>query len=117
MKQLITQHVTPHLLRVGLAVAIGLAIPTVAVLAKGPDASNKGQGIAAQHRPADAGKPTDAGKPDNTGKPDDSGKPENAGDRPHNHGWFVSQVAKSDATTGQAHGDAVSTEAQSDDGK
>jgi hypothetical protein len=40
MKQLITQHVTPHLLRVGLAVAIGLAIPTAAVLAKGPDASN-----------------------------------------------------------------------------
>jgi hypothetical protein len=111
MKQLITQHVTPHLLRVGLAVAIGLAIPTAAVLAKGPDSSNKGQTIAKEHRPANAG------KPDDTGKPDDKGKPETAGDRPHNHGWFVSQVAKSDATTGAAHGEAVSTEAQSDDGK
>jgi hypothetical protein len=112
MKQLITHHITPHLLRVGLAVAIGLAIPTAAVLAKGPDASNKGQTIAKEHRPANAGKPSETGKDDQN-----SGKPENAGDRPHNHGWFVSQVAKSDATTGQAHGEAVSAEAQSDDGK
>jgi hypothetical protein len=106
-----------HILRLGLAAAIGLAIPTAAVLAHGPDSSNKGRAIAAQHKPADSGKPTDAGKPTDRGKPTDAGKPESAGSRPHNHGYWVSLAAKSDATTGSAHGDAVSTVAQSDAGK
>jgi hypothetical protein len=99
-----------QVLRIGLAAAIGLAIPTAAVLAKGPDSANKGQTIAAQHKSTNS-------KPTNTGKPAGKGKPETAGSRPHNHGWFVSQVAKSNATSGRAHGQAVSTEAQSSDGK
>jgi hypothetical protein len=43
-------------------------------------------------------------------------------DRPQNHGWYVSQVAQTSGTvgaqsTGGNHGEAVSTEAQSQDGK
>jgi hypothetical protein len=38
-------------------------------------------------------------------------------ERPHNHGWYVSQVAKDHSVTGRAHGKAVSAEARSDDGK
>jgi hypothetical protein len=47
----------------------------------------------------------------------DEDKPETAGERPHNHGWYVSQVAKDKSTTGRAHGLAVSTVAKSDQGK
>ena len=103
--------VKQRILRVGLAVAVGLAIPTAGVLAKGPNPANNGHGHADQHKPTNTGKP--AGK----GKPETAGKPEDAGSRPHNHGWFVSQVAKSNATSGRAHGQAVSTEAQTEDGK
>jgi hypothetical protein len=98
-------YIKTHFLRIGLAAVIGLAIPTAAVLAKGPDSANKGQTIAAQHKAA------------NSGKADEANTPETAGSQPHNHGWFVSQVAKSKATTGRAHGQAVSAEAQSSDGK
>src|SRR5260370_156004 len=75
-----------HVLRIGLAAAIGLAIPTAAALAKGPDANNKGQSIAAQHKSTNS-------KPTNTGKPAGKGKPVTAGSRPHNHGWVSSQLA------------------------
>lgn len=40
---------------------------------------NHGQEVAAEHRPADAGKPADAGPPEAAGKPDGAGKPEGAG--------------------------------------
>jgi len=37
--------------------------------------------------------------------------------RPHNHGWYVSQAAHDKSTTGAAHGKAVSAVARGDDGK
>ncbi len=99
-----------RILRIGLAAAIGLAIPTAGVLAKNPDAGTKGHAAADQHKPTNTGKPAGKGKADTT-------ETDTGPSRPHNHGWFVSQVAKSNATTGAAHGAAVSTEAQTDDGK
>jgi hypothetical protein len=54
---------------------------------------------------------------------EDTGKPETAGDRPLNHGWFVSQVAKDHSQTAKnsegvwTHGAAVSLVAKGDDGK
>ena len=41
----------------------------------------------------------------------------NAGDRPENHGWFVSQAAKEHSLTDRAHGDAVSKVARGGEGK
>lgn len=38
-------------------------------------------------------------------------------DRPHNHGWFVSQAAKDHSTTGEAHGAAISKIARGNQGK
>jgi hypothetical protein len=104
-----------RILRLGLVAVIALAVP-VAALARGP---GHGQEVKAekQHHGQTSGDPKE------TGKPDDTGKPETAGDRPHNHGWFVSQVAKDKSKTAQnsegqwTHGAAVSAVAQSDQGK
>lgn len=96
-----------QILRFALVAAVALAIPTAAVLANGPSDNAK------SHANAHANLPT---KGDH-GKPDDAGKPANAGERHHNHGWFVSQVAKDHSTTGKAHGEAVSAVARGDDGK
>ena len=38
-------------------------------------------------------------------------------ERPHNHGWYVSQAAHDKSTTGSDHGKAVSAIARGDDGK
>ena len=38
------------------------------------------------------------------------------GERPQNHGWFVSQAAHDKSTTGSDHGKAVSAVARGDDG-
>ena len=38
-------------------------------------------------------------------------------ERPHNHGWYVSQAAHDKSTTGADHGKAVSAVAHSDAGK
>jgi hypothetical protein len=104
-----------RILRFGLVALIALAVP-VAALARGP---GHGQEVKAekQHHGQTSGDPKD------TGKPDETGKPETAGDRPHNHGWYVSQVAKDKSKTAQnaagewTHGAAVSDVAQSDQGK
>jgi hypothetical protein len=83
----------------------------------------------AQGKPANAGKPTTT--PPNKGTDSDETEPDETdtetddtdgngptGDqRPHNHGWYVSQVAQDHSVTGRAHGQAVSAEAHSSDGK
>jgi hypothetical protein len=61
------------------------------------------------------------------GNPHASDQGENADDqaeneppdqnRPHNHGWYVSQAAHDKSTTGAAHGKAVSAVARGHDGK
>ena len=43
--------------------------------------------------------------------------PDSSTNRPQNHGWFVSQVAKDHSVTGKAHGAAVSAVAKGDQGK
>jgi hypothetical protein len=43
--------------------------------------------------------------------------PDSSTNRPQNHGWFVSQVAKDHSVTGKAHGVAVSAVAKGDQGK
>jgi hypothetical protein len=106
-----------RLLRIALSGALVLSVPAAAIAAGPNSHADKGQAKAGQHKKTDTGKPADKGQPENPGKPAGAGKPEGAGDRPHNHGWFVSQAAKSSEFTGAAHGDAVSTVAQSDAGK
>ena len=103
-----------RLLRLGVVAAIALALPAAATADPG-----HGQQVKAEKQH----KGQDANKPEETGKPDETGKPESAGDRPHNHGWYVSQVAKDQSkvatnTEGTStHGAAVSAVAQSDQGK
>ena len=46
---------------------------------------NHGQEVAAEHRPADAGKPADVGAPDGAGKPEGAGQPADPG-RPEEPG-------------------------------
>jgi hypothetical protein len=112
--------VKERLLRLGVIAAIALAVPAVAAADPG-----HGQQVKAekQHNGEDANKPDETGKPEDAGKPDDTGKPQSAGDRPHNHGWYVSQVAKDQSkvatnTAGEStHGAAVSAVAKSDQGK
>jgi hypothetical protein len=69
----------------------------------------------------DKGKHVGQTKNKPTTEPDESNEndetDETGGDRPHNHGWFVSQVAKDNSVSGGAHGEAVSAVAQSDQGK
>jgi hypothetical protein len=48
---------------------------------------------------------------------DPVGKPAPAGERPVNHGWYVSQVAHDHGLAGRDHGKAVSEVARSDQGK
>jgi hypothetical protein len=100
-----------RMLKLGFAALVALAIPTVAVLAHG--AADQGLSAAGH---AQGNVPDGVG----TGTPDDPGAPattSNAADRPHNHGWFVSQAAKDHSTTGKAHGAAVSKIARGDQGK
>jgi len=102
-----------QIIRLGLTVAIALAIPTVAVLAAGPSENAKA------HANEHATLPTtgDQAGVEDTEQPEDASQPEDAGERPENHGWFVSQAAKDHTTTGRAHGEAVSAVARGDDGK
>ena len=111
-----------RILRLGLVAIIALSIPAAAV-ARGP---GHGQEVSAEkkhHGQTQAGKPENTGKPENPAKPENTGKPETAGERPHNHGWFVSQVAKNKSAVAtnaegeSTHGAAVSAVAQSDQGK
>ena len=94
------------IMRLGLVILVVLAVPTAVVLGRGPHDVGKGHEKAASHA-------THPGE----GKAEDADKSEAAGERPHNHGWFVSQAAKDHSLTGSAHGEAVSTVAQSDAGK
>ncbi len=96
-----------RILRFALIAAVALAIPTVVVLGHGP--SDKGKSHANAH----------ATLPDNEDQeqPSDNNPTDKSGERPHNHGWFVSQVARDHSTTGRAHGEAVSKVARGDDGK
>jgi len=85
-----------------------LAIPTAVVLAAKP--TTTGLDNATTH----AGKTLPANGGSN--RPD-TGQVETQGERPQNHGWFVSQVARDDSTNGRAHGEAVSTAARGSEGK
>src|SRR3989304_679998 len=99
-----------RILRLGLVAIIALSIPAAA-MARGP---GHGQEVSAEKRHHGQ---TEAGKPETTGKP------ETAGERPHNHGWYVSQAAKNkslvaaNAQGESTHGAAVSAVAQGDQGK
>lgn len=103
-----------RMLKLGFAALVALAIPTVVVLAHGAADAQQGLPTAAEH--AQGNVPDGAGN----GTPDDPGTPattNNAANRPHNHGWFVSQAAKDHSTTGKAHGAAISKIARGDQGK
>jgi hypothetical protein len=92
--------VKDRLLRIAFAVLIALAIPTAAVLARGSiDGSRAGAGGSATE--------VDAPRQD----------PAGAANRPHNHGWYVSQAAKNKSTQGRGHGQAVSKVAHGNQGK
>lgn len=102
-----------RMLKLGFAALVALAIPTVATLAHGPADASQGSSAAARH--AQANGPDLAG----TGTPHDQGAAAAANaqaNRPHNHGWFVSQAAKDHSTTGKAHGAAVSKIAKGSEG-
>jgi hypothetical protein len=106
-----------RIVRLGLVGAIALTIPAAAA-AHGPGDAAKGLDKAAEHSQGNA--PTTVGQPTND---EDTGKPETAGDRPHNHGWYVSQVARDESQTAKnsngqwTHGAAVSDVAKGDQGK
>jgi hypothetical protein len=108
-----------RVLRLAVIAALALALPAAAVADPG-----HGQQVKAekQHQGADANKPDTTGDEDKD-TDTETGKPESAGDRPHNHGWYVSQVAKDKSkvatnTEGAStHGAAVSAVAKSDQGK
>jgi hypothetical protein len=105
-----------RIVRLGLVGALALGLPAAAA-AQGP---GHGQEVKAekQHHGQGQGQ-----KPTETGKPDDTGKPETAGERPHNHGWYVSQTAKDKSAVAlnadgtSTHGAAVQVVAKSDQGK
>ena len=102
-----------RILRLGLVGALALTIPAAAV-AKGP---GHGQTVSAEKQHQGQTKTTEPTEDE------DTGKPETAGDRPHNHGWFVSQAAKNkslvatNADGKSTHGAGVSDVAHSDQGK
>jgi hypothetical protein len=110
-----------RLLRLAIIAALALALPAAAAADPG-----HGQQVKAekQHQGDKANKPDTTGDEDkDTDTENEKDKPESAGDRPHNHGWFVSQVAKDSTkvatnTQGEStHGAAVSAVAKSDQGK
>ncbi len=121
--------------KAGVALLLTLAIPTAAVLAHGAVDAQKGLATAAQHAqesvpvsvPVGHGADKDnTGNGDTENDTDGAGKPvvpgapdstEATTNRPHNHGWFVSQAAKDHSMTGKAHGAAVSKVARSNQGK
>jgi len=96
-----------RILRIGLIAGIALTIPSATILAHGPSDTARSHANEHANLPAD----------DEHGQPEAVGKPENAGERPENHGWFVSQVAHDHSLIGRAHGEAVSEVARSDAGK
>jgi len=105
-----------RVLRLGLVGAIALAVPAGAV-ATGP---GHGQEVKAEKQHHGQ---TKTHEPQGSGKPAEAGKPATAAERPHNHGWYVSQVAHDKGVTatgadGQStHGAAVSAVAKGDQGK
>ena len=92
-----------------------LAIPTAVVVAAKP--ASTGLENAATH----AGKTLPATGASDEVRDGETGDDQNEGqgqaNRPHNHGWFVSQVAHDHSATGRAHGQAVSAAAHSSQGK
>ena len=131
-----------RLFKIGFAALVALSIPAVAVFAHGAaDAANSSKGLTRAAQQAQGTLPSTVGAPDTVGTPtedepdvdettdedtdedttedtdEDAGQPADAGQRPENHGWFVSQAAKDHSTVGRAHGEAVSTVARSDAGK
>ncbi len=119
------------LLKMGVAALVALAVPTAFALADGAANAQHGLTTAAGHAQGDV--PDTVGAPDPADETtaedqdttedtaedttDDQATSDSAGDRPQNHGWFVSQVATDHSTTGKAHGKAVSEVAKSDQGK
>jgi len=94
-----------------LAGLLAIAIPTAVVVAGKP--ASTGLDNAATH----AGKtlPANSGSQPSGGEVEQQG--EGQANRPHNHGWYVSQVARDHSTTGRAHGEAVSAAAHGSQGK
>ena len=118
-----------RLLKLAFAAAVALSVPAVAAFAHGVGDASQGLTTAAEHAPAGT-VPVTVGQPgedeplvdedtveetETDADTDEDAAP--AGERPENHGWFVSQAAKDHSTTGRAHGEAVSTMARSDAGK
>ncbi len=104
------------------------ALSASSVLAARPDSANRGSATSGGHgKPAKnelhpnqgkhlgQSKPADADPADNDDG--DSEEVDTDHERPHNHGWWVSEVAKDHSVTGRAHGEAVSEMARSDKGK
>lgn len=100
-----------RILRLGLVGVMALTLPA------GAGAAGPAKGLANAATHAHGNVPTTVGQPAG------SGKPETAGERPHNHGWYVSQVARDKGATatsadgGSTHGAAVSAVAKGDQGK
>lgn len=96
-----------HLRSILVAGLLMLAIPTAVVFAAKPATTGLDNAMthAGKTLPANGG----SDQPDNQG-----GAP---GERPQNHGWFVSQAARDHSTTGRAHGEAVSAVARGSQGK
>jgi hypothetical protein len=88
----------------------GAQASTTKIMAAKPAKDHPDKG---KHLGQTKNKPTT--EPDESNETDETD--ETGGERPHNHGWFVSQVAKDHSVTGRAHGEAVSAVAQSDQGK
>ena len=102
-----------RILRLGLVGALALMLPAAAA-AQGP---GHGQAVKAEKQHQGQTRTSEPAEDE------DTGTPESAGDRPHNHGWYVSQVARDHSQTAKnsagvwTHGAAVSAVAQSDQGK
>jgi hypothetical protein len=84
----------------GLSIAAGASGKTVPVRVEAPAGP-------------DADEDTDEDAP----AADEDADADAAGDRPPNHGWFVSEAAKAETAEGQARGQAISEIARSDAGK
>lgn len=63
------------------------------------------------------GQNKDGQKPVETDNDSDESEDQGEGDRPQNHGWFVSQAAHDDSFVGREHGKHVSEVARGDEGK